>query len=92
MNDEQAGLIENLASLQKLRKIVVLIAIGLIVLSLVQRMPIFVYGRVVLWATAGIVSILEGNTLKKLGQPAGNAWLNAAIYFAVSLVPLLAHR
>jgi hypothetical protein len=90
--DDANALVENLASLQKLRKIVVLIAIVLIVLSLVQRMPIFVYGRVVLWATAGIVSIMEGRTLQKLGQPAGNAWINAAIYFAVSLVPLLARR
>jgi hypothetical protein len=84
--------VQKLQSLQRIRKIVVYIAIALIVLSLVQRMPIFIYGRVVLWATAGVISVMEGAALKKLGHPATNAWFNAAMYFAVSLLPLLMNR
>ena len=84
--------VQKLQSLQNIRKIVVYIAIGLNVLSLVQRMPIFIYGRVALWAAAGVLSLLEGASLKKLGHPATTAWFNAAMYFAVSLLPLLARR
>jgi hypothetical protein len=84
--------VQKLHSLQRIRKFVVYAAVGLIVLSLVQRLPIFVYGRVALWATAGVISMLEGAALKKLGQPATAAWFNAAIYFAVSLLPLLMRR
>jgi hypothetical protein len=84
--------VQKLQALQRIRKIVVYVAIALIVASLLQRLPIFIYGRVALWATAGVLSVLEGAALKKLGHPASVAWFNAAIYFAVSLLPLLMKR
>ena len=90
--EETNAEVQKLLSLQRIRKIVVYVAIGLIVLSLVQRLPVFVYGRVVLWSLAGVISVMEGAALKKLGHPATTAWFNAAIYFAVSLLPLLARR
>ena len=84
--------VQKLRSLQNIRKFVVYAAIGLIILSLAQRLPVFIYGRVVLWSLAGVLSVMEGAALKKLGHPATTAWFNAAIYFGVSLLPLIARR
>ncbi len=92
MHDENAE-VAKVQSLQRIRKFVVYAALALLILSIFQRdIPMFVYGRVVLWAAAGVLSILEGLSLKKLGHKATGAWTNAAIYFAVALFPLLARR
>lgn len=84
--------VQEIEKLQKIRKAVVAVAIVLLVLSLVSRNLIFVYPRVLLWGAAGVISILEATKLKKLGIQPGNAWLNAAIYFAVAFLPLLRLR
>ena len=84
--------LQKLQSLQRIRKFVVYGAIALIALSLVQRMPLFIYGRVALWASAGVLSLLEASALKRLNTKPTTAYFNAAIYFAVSLLPLLVYR
>ncbi len=84
--------VTKLRSLQNIRKYVVYGALTLLVISLFQYKPLFIYGRVVLWATAGVLSVLEAAALKKLDQPAKNAWINAALYFAVAVFPFLARR
>ncbi len=71
MEDTNADL-QKLQSLQRIRKFVVYGAIALIALSLVKREPMFIYGRVVLWASAGVLSLLEASALKKLNTKPGH--------------------
>jgi len=84
--------IARLQKLQSIRKVVVYAALALLLLSFVRPAPLFIYGRMVLWATAGALSVMEGLGLQKLGQKATNAWVNAAMFFAVSIFPLIARR
>lgn len=86
MNDEE---VKKVLQLQKVRRIVVYAALALLVLSFVHRVGPLVYLRSALWAAAGVLSIAEGLGLKKLGQAAGNAWFNAALYFGVAILPMI---
>ncbi len=84
--------VAQLANLQKARKIVVLVAIVLLVLSFAFPNPLFVYPRAILWFIAGALSVFEGIRVKQLGQNANNAWINAAIFFVVAFLPFFRGR
>ena len=88
MDEELASL----ETLEKIRKYVVYAAIALLVLSLVKYVAPLVYVRSALWAAAGVVTVMFGLKLKKLGQSTGNTWINAALYFGVALLPLYFRR
>jgi hypothetical protein len=90
MNDEE---VRKVLKLQSIRRMVVYGALGLLVLSFFQRgIAPLVYLRAALWAAAGVLSILEATGLKKIGQPATNAWVNAALYFGVAVLPIFYGR
>jgi sulfite exporter TauE/SafE len=86
MNDEEVG---KLLKLQRVRRVVVYAALGLLVLSFVHHDRGLAGLRGSLWAAAGVLSVLEALGLKKLGQAAGNAWFNAALYFGVAILPFV---
>jgi hypothetical protein len=84
--------VESVIRLSKIRRGVVYAALALLVFSLVQRSDPLSYLRAALWAAAGVLSIVEGLKLKNLGQRATNSWINAALYFGVAVLPLVARR
>jgi hypothetical protein len=86
MNDEE---VQKVLRIQNIRRIVVYAALALLILSFVKRVEPLVYLRAALWAGAGVLSVVEALGLKKLGQAAGNAWFNAAIYFGVAVLPIM---
>ncbi len=86
MNEEE---VRKVLQIQKIRRIVVFAALGLLIFSFVQHIQVLSYFRAALWAGAGILSIVEALGLKKLGQQATNAYVNAALYLAVAVLPVL---
>lgn len=86
MNDEE---VRKLLQLQRIRRIVVYAAVALLVLSFIHRATPLIYVRAALFAAAGVLSVLEGVGLKKVGQASGNAWFNAALYFLVAIFPIM---
>jgi hypothetical protein len=85
MNDED---VKKVLQLQKIRRVVVYGALALLVLSFFQHITPLVYLRSALWGAAGVISILEYIGLKKVGQAAGNAIVNALLYFGVAILPV----
>lgn len=84
-NDED---VRKVLQLQRVRRAVVYGALALLVVSFFQHITPLVYLRSALWAAAGVISILEFLGLKKIGQAAGNAMVNALLYFGVAVLPV----
>jgi len=78
--------IEKLLTVQKVRKVVVVLAVGLLVLSMIQRVPDAGVHSLRVVGSGGR-PVCSGSTVAaRVRQPATNAWLNAAIFFAVSIL------
>lgn len=80
----------SLQRLQKIRQVVVAVALGLLVLSIASPSPLLAYVRAACWAGAGVASLAEAQQARRMGFPT-NA-LRAVIYFLVALLPLLRGR
>lgn len=78
--------LEQLASLQKVRKVVVYLALGLLLVSFFKPNGVLSIVRSLLWGGAGVVSFLEAQSLKKVGAKANNAYVNAVIYIGLAIV------
>lgn len=85
-NEQEAA---QLYQFQKVRRIVVFIALGLLIVSFFRYSQPLAYARAGAWVIAGIISVMEAMKLSKIGAKAGNAWINALIYFAVAILPLV---
>ena len=84
--------VAQLKNLQSLRRFVVIAAVVVFVLAYATKNPIFSTPRAALWGVAGLLSVIEGVRMKRVGYSPSNALMNAAIYLAVALVPLLRGR
>jgi hypothetical protein len=78
--------LEQLASLQKVRKVVVYLALGLLLVSYFKPNGVLSIARSLLWAAAGVVSLVEARSLQKVGAKPGNAYMNAAIYMGLAVL------
>ena len=81
-----------LRNLQKATKVVVAIALALLVYTFFKYDPTLVKVRAGVWVLAGLLSAGEALILRKIGAKSGNAWINALIYLAVAIVPMLRGR
>ena len=85
--------VQRILTIQKARRVVVVIALALLLFSMVQRdIPALAFARSGFWALAGLLSIAQGYFLHKAGQKAVSAWLNAAFYLFIAALPLIAWR
>ncbi len=78
--------LEQLASLQKVVKVVVYLAIGLLLVSYFKPSGVLAIVRSLLWGVAGVVSLLEARARKKAGAPVRDAYVNAVIYIGLAIV------
>lgn len=85
--------LQRILNIQKVRRIVVGIALALLVFSYVQPgIPALAFARSGFWAVAGVLSIVQGYLLQKAHIKAGTAWLNAAFYLFIAVLPLITWR
>ena len=90
----EASAIATIQKLEGVRKIFVLAALGLLVVTLVfakSMSPILLVGlvllRTVAWGACGIICVAVGVLLGRAGRKSGGSYLNAAIYFIVAFLP-----
>jgi hypothetical protein len=75
--------------LEKLRMLALIIAFGLLALSLVLDMPWLHWPRGLAWAAAGIASIYEGRAYKRMGRDPDSAYLRGVLCIIVGVVCVL---
>lgn len=83
------AIVQRIMNLRNQRKMVVIAAIVFIVMSQLRPNPILVWPRGLLLILAGVLSVMEGALLKKAGVPPNRAWVNAAIFIAVAVLPMV---
>ncbi len=67
-------------------RVAAMIAAGLLlVLDAVTDVPLS-WPRAIAWTVAGVISIKEGRTVKRLGRDPDGCWARAAMFFVVALV------
>lgn len=90
MDQDRNAIVAELNGLNRARQVAVVIALGLLVLSLLSPNMILAVGRSLAWVAAGVLSLLHANKAKAAGLPPN--YLNAVIYFLVAVVPLMRGR
>jgi hypothetical protein len=90
MEPEQNEIVAELIRLNRVRQVAVVLALGLLIVSLVAPNPALAVARSIAWAAAGVVSWMHAAKAKQAGLPAN--YMSAIIYFLVALVPLLRGR
>ncbi|MGE0791603.1 MAG: hypothetical protein AB7S26_38360 [Sandaracinaceae bacterium] len=76
--------VRTLAKLEKVRMMAMILAIGMLFVSIAFDLDVLDYPRAAAWATAGIVSILEARVLKRMGRDPDISYLWAVLYFLVA--------
>jgi hypothetical protein len=72
--------------LGKYRLIALICALGCLFLSLFLENGRWLdWPRAIAWTTAGVISVLEGRLMKKLGRDADFCWLRAVVMFLVAI-------
>ncbi len=94
--ENEASALTTIQRLEGVRKVFVLVALGLLVVTLIaakSMSPILLVGLVLLrtiaWGACGLICVAVGVLLGRAGRPSGGSYLNAAIYFVVALLPFL---
>jgi hypothetical protein len=90
MDQDRNATVESLNQLNKARQIAVVIALGLLVVSLVAPSTPLAVARSLAWAAAGVLSLLHATKAKEAGLVPN--YLNAVIYFVVAVLPLVRGR
>jgi len=93
-------LVDKLVRVQRLRRIIVIVALVLLVVSLLNPLTSIAYARSALWALCGCMCIVEVSLLKRVRESGATldpgirapTYVNAVLYFAVALLPLLRGR
>jgi hypothetical protein len=90
MEQDQAAVVAALARLNTARMVAVGVAIVLLVISLVMPSMVLAVLRSLAWVSAGVLSMMHASKAKQAGLPA--SYMNAVIYLAVAVIPLLKGR
>ena len=88
--NQQNATAAELNRLNNLQRIAVFSALGLLILSFVFPSTAIAIGRSLAWTAAGVLSLMATSKAKQLGAQA--SYLNAILYFAVAVLPLLRGR
>jgi hypothetical protein len=76
--------VEQLLRLQRIRKVIVYLALGLLVVSFLKPNGAIVILRSLMWGTAGVICVLEAQGLAKIGQKPMQSYINGLLYFGLA--------
>lgn len=78
-----------LERLEKYRVLALVVAIGLLIVSIVLELDWLAWPRAFAWSAAGVVSLLESRVLKRMGRSPDAAYLRAVLFFLVAVLCLV---
>jgi len=81
--------LRTLDRLEKYRVLALVVAFGLLLVSIVFELEWLVWPRALAWCAGGVVMLLESRVLKRMGRSPDAAYLWAALYFLVGILCLL---
>jgi hypothetical protein len=90
MERDQNEIVGELNRLNKMRQVAVVIALGLLVVSLLSPSMALAVLRSIAWTSAGVLSLLHSSKAKQAGATPNYG--SAVIYFIVAVLPLLRGR
>jgi hypothetical protein len=65
------------------------VAIGLLLVSIVMGWDWLMWPRAIAWSVAAVVSVLEGRLLERLGRNARSAYLSALLFALVAVLSIV---
>lgn len=74
---------------EKLRVFAIVVAVGLLALSLLLDIPWIHYPRGLAWGAAGMFSFYEGRAVKRLGRDPDASYLRGALCVLVGIICVL---
>ena len=81
--------IRALEQLERARLLAIVVAIGLLVVSIVLDVDWLDWPRAFAWAAAAVVSLFESRVLKRMGRSPDGAYLRAALFLLVAVLSVV---
>lgn len=80
---------QKLEKLEQYRVLSLIVAIGLLILSVLTGWEWLDWPRALAWAAAAVVTVLEARVLERLGRNARTTYLFALLYLLVAILCLV---